>query len=173
VSRRLIGPAVLIGLEAAVVAVVAYVAPGRAAPAVHVFVVVAAAEALGLLSLTLARSLRPAGPSLFDQGLRRTPRQPERVAQLARLENEVALARKSAWDLHVRLVPTLREVASGILVVRHGVSLADQPERASELLGPEAWDLVRPDRQPPEHRHELGIDAVTLDRTLSTLEGLG
>ena len=84
----------------------------------------------------------------------------------------MALARQSAWDLHARLVPTLREVAAGILASRHGVSLDRNPKRAAELLGDEAWSLARPDRPPPERRHDPGVDAVTLDRALTALEQL-
>jgi hypothetical protein len=170
--RRLIAPLVLLGLEAAVLVVVVYVAPGRAALAAHVFVVVVAGEVLGAFSLALARSLRTQEPSVFEQGLRQEQRRPERVAQLVRLENEVALARQSAWDLHIRLVPTLREIAAGLLASRHGVSLDRDPDRASELLGLDAWSLVRPDRPPPEHRHDPGIDPPTLDRALTALEQL-
>jgi hypothetical protein len=168
----LIAPAGLLALEAAALAIAVYVAPGRAALVVHVFVVVVAAEVLGAFSLSLSRSLRPTEPSVFEQGLRQSGQRLERVAQLARLENEVALARQSAWDLHARLVPTLREVASGILSSRHGLSLEGDSARASALLGPDAWTLVRPDRRTPERRHDPGVDVSTLDRALTSLERL-
>jgi len=162
----------LLGVEAAALTIVVYIAPGRAALAVHVFVVVVAAEVLGAFSIALTRSLRPAEPSVFEQGLRHSKPRLERVAQLVRLENEVALARQSAWDLHARLVPTFREVAGGILASRHGVSLERDSARASALLGPDAWSLARPDRPIPERRHDPGVDAATLDRALTSLEGL-
>ena len=170
--RRLIASIGLLGLEVAALGLVVYLAPGRAALAVHIFLVVVAAEVLGAFSLALARSLRPAEPSVFEQGLRHNEPRLERVAQLVRLENEVALARQSAWDVHARLVPTLREVADGILASRHGVSLERDSARASALLGPDAWNLVRADRPTPEHRHDPGVDAATLDRALASLEAL-
>jgi hypothetical protein len=172
VTRRLILPGGLLALEATALVVVVLVAPGRAALAAHVFVLVVAGEALLALSLDLSRSLRPSEPSTFEHGLRRRPQRAERVGQLVRIENEVALGLQTAWDLHVRLVPLLREAAAGLLAARRGVDLAREPERAAPLLGADAWELVRPDRPSPEHRHGPGIDAPALDRALSALERL-
>src|SRR5262249_56048304 len=104
--RRLLAPLGLLGLEATVLLVVVYLAPGRAAIAEHVFVVVVAAEALGAFSLLLARSLRSTEQSVFEEGLRRERRRAERGAQRVRPRNEVPPAPQSPLDLHARLVPT-------------------------------------------------------------------
>lgn len=152
-----------------VVAVV--LAPGRAALLTHVYAVVITATALGALVRLLGRSLRPAGPSIFEAGLEPRPERATRAAQLERLERQVAQARQNAWDLHNRLRPILRETASGLLAGR-GIDLDRQERQASALLGEEAWELVRSGQAPPEDRHGPGVTAAELDRVLTALERL-
>jgi len=156
-----------------VVYIVALVlAPGRSSLITHIYLVAVAAGTLAALAVGLAQSLRPIGPSVFERGLHRAVRPAERVRQLERLEREVTLGRQNAWDLHSRLCPTLRETASGLLATRRGVALERQPERAARVVGADAWELVRPDRTPPEHRHAPGVSAAALDRALTALETL-
>jgi hypothetical protein len=170
--RRLV-----VSLEGLALPTLAYVvavvlAPGRASVITHVYLVVVAAGALAVLAVALARSLRPAGRSTFELGLRQPVRSAVRVKQLERLEREVTLGRQNAWDLHNRLRPTLRETATGLLAARRGVDLEREPERAAALLGEDAWELVRPDRLAPPHRHAPGVPAAVLDRAVSALERL-
>jgi hypothetical protein len=54
---------------------------------------------------------------------------------------------------------------------RHGVRL-DDDEEARRLLGPAAWELVRPHRPAPPNRHAPGIGARELDEILDALEAL-
>ena len=147
-------------------------APRRAALITHITLVVVAGSVLAVLAVALARSLRPAGPSAFELGLRHVPRLPSRARQLERLEREVALGRQNAWDLHIRLRPTLRETAAGRLADRRGVDLEREPVRAAALLGEDAWVLVRPGHVAPEHRHDPGVTAAALDRAITALERL-
>jgi hypothetical protein len=167
----------LVALEALGLPTIAFVvavalAPGRAALITHVYLEVVAGGALAALALALARLLRTAEPSLFELGLRQPVRKAERVKQLERLEREVTLGRHNGWDLHNRLRPTLREIAAGLLAARRGVDLEREPERAAALLGEDAWELVRPDRLAPPHRHAPGVPAAVLDRAVSALERL-
>jgi hypothetical protein len=157
----------VLGLAVALVA-----APGRSGLFTHLFVVVVVTGALTSLVASLAAELKPPERSGFDRALRRRQRPPARVQQLVRTEREVAIARANAFDLHFRLRKTLREIAAGLLLTRRGISLDAQPERAADLLGPDAWALLRPDRPAPADRLGPGIDAATLDRVLTSLEQL-
>jgi hypothetical protein len=75
-----------------------------------------------------------------------------------------------SFDLHRSLRPRLREIAAGLLEARRGASLDDAAGPAREILGDEAWGLVRPDRQPPENRLARGLDANDLRRVVDALE---
>jgi hypothetical protein len=157
----------ILGLAIALVA-----APGRAGLFTHLFVVVVVTGALASLVASLAAELKLRERSGFDRALQWRQPAPARVQQLARTEREVAIARTNAFDLHFRLRKTLREIASGLLATRRGISLDAQPERAAELLGADAWALLRPDRPAPVDRLGPGIDGATLDRVLTSLEQL-
>ena len=84
---------------------------------------------------------------------RRKPAERRQLPELARVERELTLATVGAFDLYVRLRPTVYAVAEHRLRSRHGVWLEEEPLRARGLLGEPTWDLVRPDRQLPEDRH--------------------
>jgi hypothetical protein len=147
-------------------------APGRAELAVHVYVLVVLALTLAAVVATIAKSVRGAPESEFDAALRRRASLTPRLAQLARLERETALARSNAFDLHFRLRPVLREVAGGLLAARRGVDLDREPARARAILGDEAWELVRAERVPPDDRSAPGIDTAALRRVVTALERL-
>jgi hypothetical protein len=159
--RVLLGPTLALALVAGFV-------PGRLPLAVRVYALVVCAVALGLGLLALRRAYPPAPP------LRRTPargtagRRPP--ATLARMEDELALGVAGAFDLHHRLVPRLRPIAAGLLASRRRVSLEREPEEARRILGEAAWELVRPDRLPPEDRLARGIPAAELARVVDSLE---
>jgi hypothetical protein len=79
------------------------------------------------------------------------PQQPPRSNRLVQLESVAQAldrAEASSFDLHHSLRPIVCEIAAARLA-RHGVSLERQPERARRLLGAQAWELVRPDREAP------------------------
>jgi hypothetical protein len=100
---------------------------------------------------------------------RRSP--PERLRQLEELERAVDFALGTAFDLHFRLRPHLVRVATARLAAR-GVNLLAQPDRARALLGPDAWDLVRPDREPPEDRAGHGADLALLRSVVDQLDAI-
>ena len=81
------------------------------------------------------------------------------------------LATGTAFDVHFRLRPLVRDVASGLLL-RRGVDLERSPDRARELLGPDAWELIRPDRPPPDDRSATGLPLAEIERTVDALERL-
>lgn len=154
-----------------VLGVVGFV-PGRAELAVHVYLLVLASLALGWLVTVLRRAHPPAGPSPFDLGLRERPRPLQPLPELARLEREVTLATTTAFDVHFRLRPVLLRIARRTLQARRGIDLDRNPAAARELLGPDAWELVRPDREPPADRSAPGIDLRSLRRMVDRLEAL-
>ena len=83
-------------------------------------------------------------------------RSPSRSAcpQLAKVEREVTLAIGNAYDLHSRLLPHLREIATARL------------ERRGQRPGPDTlgrwWELLRPDRPEPSERFAPGIREAEL-----------
>jgi hypothetical protein len=96
---------------------------------------------------------------------------PERLRRLEELERAVQFSVTTAFDLHFRLRPHLVRIATHRLAAR-GISLETQPQRARALLGPEAWELVRPDRPPPEDRTARGTDLALLRRAVEQLEAV-
>jgi hypothetical protein len=148
------------------------IVPGRIELVVHVYGLVVLGLALVAVVGAISRAAGNAPPSAFEAALRRSKQEPERLSQLAKLERETSLAQASAFDLHFRLRPELREVAAGLLAGRRGVDLDGEPERSRELLGEETWELVRADREPPHERAAPGLDTAALRRVVAALESL-
>jgi hypothetical protein len=163
-------------LEVALVPTIAFVVvvlalPDRRELALHVWLLAVLAVVL-VAALRAIRVAHPPAPSRFDAPGARHEDAPAGFASLARLEREVSMATASAFDVHVRLRPTLRIVAAGLLLVRRGIDLDRSPARARAALGDETWDLVRGDRRPPEDGRAPGVDLIALDRVVSSLERL-
>jgi hypothetical protein len=118
---------------------------------------------LGLVVLTGRSGERKESP--FDAARRPRRRPPTVLPELDRLGRELSLGTQSAFDFHVRLRPVLREIADARLCAR-----GRRIEDAEELLGPEAWDLIRPDRPAPEDRHAPGADPAAVRRFVDALE---
>ena len=55
----------------------------------------------------------------------------------------------NASDLHFRLTPILRQVVVDLLALRAHIDYDKNPEAARPLIGPQLWDLIRPDRTIP------------------------
>jgi hypothetical protein len=167
VKRDLAGALRALALPTLALIGVAAIAPGRFELAARIYALVLAAAIATLALLALARAFpRETRPDTTDRGLRHAQQPPS----LGRVENEVVLGVASATDLHFRLVPRLRAVATGLLAARRGVSLTADPERARALLGDDAWSLVRPDRPAPHDRLAAGIPVPDLERALDALE---
>jgi hypothetical protein len=145
-------------------------APDEAGLVVHVWLVVVLVVALAA-ALTRLHHAMPRRASAFDAAFARAPSGPARPASLARVEREVTLSTGTAFDVHYRLRPLLRGLATGLLL-RRGVDLDRTPERARELLAPEVWDLVRPNRPPPENRTAPGLPLAAIERAVDDLERL-
>jgi hypothetical protein len=115
------------------------------------------------------RAADPGRP--LDWRWRRAPAQLERVRGLEELEHAVEFSQTTAFDFHYRLRPHLVRVAAHRLSGQ-GVELESQPERARQILGEEAWELVRPDRPPPERRNDRGLELARLRRLVERLDAL-
>jgi hypothetical protein len=155
-----------------VLAIVLLAAPGRAELAIHGYVLMLAAIGLGHLLATLRNALPPRRLSPFDAALRRRPRPAQRIAELERLEREVTLGLATAFDLHYRLRPRLRRIATELLAARRGIDLDASPEAARRALGDDAWEIVRGDLEPPRERFAAGLDIASLRLAVSALEAL-
>jgi hypothetical protein len=130
----------------------------------------------GVLLLALVRTTRDGGGSNvtsdFDRALEEMSRRhPSDTGELT-LVNEVEQSTASALHLHVRLRPILREIAAHRLWMRFGVDLDREQERARELVGANAWELVRPDRLPPSDRLARGPAPADLRVVVDELERL-
>lgn len=155
----------------ALVAVIAFV-PGRTELALHVYLLALATLALGWLVTVLHRAHPPAVSSPFDLGLREPGLAIQPLPELARLEREVTLATTTAFDVHFRLRPVLRRIAERTLQSRRGIDLDRDVDVSSRLLGPDLWELVRPDREPPADRGAPGIDLASIGRMVTSLESI-
>jgi hypothetical protein len=153
----------------ALLVIVAFM-PGRVEPAVRIYVLVLCTIALGLALAALRRSYPRTTPLRVGAGRRARDRLPP--PSLVRLEHEVALGVASGFDLHYRLLPRLRALASGLLLARRRISLDSDPQSARRSLGVEAWGLVSSDRPRPDDRLSRGVPSAELKRAVSSLERL-
>ncbi len=150
-------------------ATVLVIAPSRAALAFHVWLLVVLAVSLLALIQAVRRSV-PRGPSAFEPGRGGQEPPAERFASLEKLERAVSMATASGYDVHHRLRPVVREIASGQLLVRRGIDLDRQPEAARAVLGDAAWELARAERPRPQAHAEPGLDLGELEHVVAGLE---
>jgi hypothetical protein len=144
------------------------VAPEHAGLVGHLWLVAILAIALGV-ALVRLRAALPRRASPFDAAFAAKSLPAARPASLARIEREVTLSTGTAFDVHYRLRPVLRTVATGLLL-RRGIDLERSPERAHAVLGPDVWELVRPDRPPPSNRTAPGMPIAEVERAVDQLE---
>ena len=86
------------------------------------------------------------------------------------LVRDLELSFISALHLHVRVRPVMREIAAHRLLRHYGVDLDAEPERARELVGASAWELVRPERPVPADRLAAGPSMAELREAVAELE---
>lgn len=89
-----------------------------------------------------------------------------RPNELVRVERDLVLSVSNAGELHTRLLPQLREVANARLAARHDVA------RARELLGEDAWELLREDRPAPDDRAAPGLPLRDIAALVERVEAL-
>jgi hypothetical protein len=98
-------------------------------------------------------------------------RPPAETGELT-LVRELELSTYNAFHFHARLRPLLRDIAAHRLRSRYGVALDAEAPRARELVGREAWEVVRPDRPPPADRMAAGPTVAELELVVAELEAL-
>ena len=127
----------------------------------------------GVLLLALVRTTRegslPAG-SDFDRAVADLRGRRSSDSGELTMVHDVQLSVASALHLHVRLRPILREIAAHRLSRRYGVDLDRDPARARELIGAEAWELVRPERPPPNDGLASGVPLSDLRLAVEEIE---
>jgi len=150
-----------------VVATIAFVAvaltlPGDRDVELRIYAISLGALLMTAVVSTLGSQLPRGRKSDLTRALDEKPPEPDGVADLRRMEREVTLAVGNAHDLHTKLLPHLRDIA------------ATRLERTGRRPGPETlgrwWELLRPDRPPPDERFARGISEVDLRALVSDLE---
>jgi hypothetical protein len=116
------------------------------------------------LAARLPAAKRPPAP-------RPRPASTSAPSQLLRIERIVERSGESGLTAHTQLRPMLAEIAEALLA-RRGVQLSRDQDEARRLLGPEAWELVRPDRPQPRDGRAPGVALHELEAVLDRLEAL-
>jgi hypothetical protein len=167
------GSATLIALASIALVAVAWSAPQDRDRAAQAFVVFAGALVIRLLVRAVVVATSGPRPLAFDRAL--VPRS-ERVVAWAtepeRIEYEVGAATHRAMELHHQFRRRLRALADDRLTADHGVSLDRDQVAARKLLGEQAWDLLRPDREPPEDRFGPGLPVADVTAIVTAVEDL-
>ena len=132
---------------------------------IRIYVLLLGALALFAVVSATTESAPREARSPFDAALPRGKPKSEPLSELTRLTREVSLATSTAYDLHFRLLPHLREIAQCRL------------ERSGKTAGPDTlgdwWELLRPDRPEPADRFAPGIKQAELRALVSDLERMG
>jgi hypothetical protein len=104
----------------------------------------------------------------------RRPRGRRRTTpDLEAIDRLLSLAVSSAEDEHLRLRPLVLDIARQRLADHTGVRIDSAPEAAAALLGPQTWELVRPDRPRPTDRRARGISPEGVRAVVESLERIG
>ena len=163
--RHLLDLIVLFVLASLICGYVSLAQPGLRNVTLHVYVFLVG----GLLMLGLVAAAGDSVPrrrrSELERALSESGHHDRRIPEVERVEREVTLATASAYDLHYRLLPHLREIAQ----CRHERS-GRTP--CAETLG-RWWELLRPDRPEPEDRFAPGIKQAELRALVNDLEKMG
>jgi hypothetical protein len=102
-----------------------------------------------------------------------TGRRNARAHQRTEYEAMLAAGEDRAGQFHQRLRPVLQRIADERLQARHGMTLGGvEPGDLEPILGPTAYDLLRPDRPRPDDRRAPGPSAADLAATLDAVEAL-
>ena len=170
--NRITAPAVKWGVLVTAAAGVAAIASSGA----HAIVLDVYLLCIGsVVLLALVRTTRAHAPALrsspFEAALASMRRAPAESGEPL-LARELELSTYNAFHFYARLRPLLRDVAAHRLRARYGVELDVEPARARELVASEAWDVVRPDREPPEDRMGAGPTPDELRLVVDELEAI-
>lgn len=162
------------GLVTAATAVFSVIDPGQAQLAVVIWAILIGVIALAYVAAVMLRHVPLQEVRRREVDLPRFRRyRPERDAAPGQREMErmVIFGQASGYDFESRLRPRLVAIAEHRLAA-YGLTLHSAPERVSAVLGPDAWELVRPDYQPLGDRRRFGIPWARLVRAVEGLDVL-
>jgi hypothetical protein len=163
--RHLLDLIVLFILSSLICGYVALAQPSLRNVTLHIYVFLLGAMLMLGIVAAAGDSVPRRRRSELDRALAERARPDGRLPELERTEREVTLATATAYDLHFRLLPHLREIAQCRLE-RGGKT------SAPETLGP-WWELLRPDRPEPADRFAPGIKQAELRALVADLERMG
>jgi hypothetical protein len=160
--KHLLDLVVLFVLISVVALYVALAQPGVRNVTLHAYVLLVG----GLVMLGVVAAAGDAVPkrhrSELDRALAEGVGRDRPLQEVERTTREVTLGSATAYDLHMRLLPQLRQIAQARL------------ERSGRPMSPETlgrwWELLRPDRPAPADRHAPGISPSELRDLVSDLE---
>jgi hypothetical protein len=162
VRRHAVDIVVIFVLATAIAAYISLAQPGIRGIVLHAYVLVLGALLMLALVTATTEELPKHRRGDLERALAERAASAHRLPELERLEREVTLASASAYDLHFRLVPLLREIARTRLE-RRGLALS--PEHTGRW-----WEILRPDREPPEDHFGGGIAERDLRALVDDLE---
>ncbi|HTR33414.1 MAG TPA: hypothetical protein VMH47_06025 [Gaiellaceae bacterium] len=155
---------VLLVLVSGACAFLSLALPGDRSLFVHIYVLVVGGLAMAAVIGAVAAAVPHRRRSELRAALDEPAPEAVTVSELAKLEREVTLSVGNAYDLHVRLLPQLRDIAEARL------------ERTGKRPGPDTlgrwWDLLRPDRPEPADRFARGIRPDELGALVAYLQSL-
>jgi hypothetical protein len=167
------GSALVLGVATVALLTVALASPRYRAPAAQIFVIVVGALAIRLLIQAVRLATSVPGPFAFDRVLiPPPPHRPALPSEPERIRFEVGAATHRALELNHQLRRRLRGIAQDRLEAEHGIDLDADPQASRRLLGEEAWDLLRPDREPPADRFGPGMPLEGVTRIVEAVEEL-
>ena len=167
-KRRALGPGVFALLATIGLVLARVFEPGRLELELDVYLLAIGSVVL-LNVVILIREAHPLERPVPEiaRALEREDEEPTRLPELQRVERELTMATATAFDLHTRLRPLAREIATARLAAR-GRRLEDSETE----LGEELWALVRPDRPVPSDRHGAGMSVEQVRHVVDRLEAL-
>jgi hypothetical protein len=167
------GSALVLLVASVVLLTAALAVPRYAGASAQIFVIVVGALVIRLLVQTVRVATSAPGPFPFDRALVQ-PRDREipRATEPGRIAFEVGASTHRALELHHQFRRRLRRLAADRLAAEHGVDLDADPDAARSLLGPQAWDLLRPDHEPPEDRFGPGMPIEDVTTIVTAVEDL-
>lgn len=105
----------------------------------------------------------------------RSWRSPHRLGEFPSYDkavSDLAWGKYSRRDFDVLMRKRLLIAAAVRLADRHGVDLDAHPERARQLLGEHAWQLLEPGRAASQDRSRAGVSVQDVERVVTAIESL-
>jgi hypothetical protein len=162
VRRHLPDLVVLLTVATIACAYVALAQPGVRNIAIYAYMFAVGGLVMVVIVSAFGEALPRRRRSPFEEALVVAAHTERIPAQVEQIERAVTLGVANAYDLHLRLLPQLREIAQCRL------------ERAGRTSSPETlgrwWELLHPDRVEPLDRFAPGISRSDLRALVADLE---